>query len=61
MVRTWALLRIALGVAQIAAATITLIFLVRTGVSVFAMIAAIATLILVILSRCLFSKSDQKE
>ncbi len=53
--------RIALGTAQVMAATITLVFLVQTGASSPTVVAMTITFLLVVVSRLLFSRADRKD
>jgi hypothetical protein len=52
--KRWALVRIALGLAQVMAATATAYLLVVTGVSPLTVWAAAGTVLLVVLSKLLF-------
>jgi hypothetical protein len=55
--KAWAVVRIALGLAQIMAATVTFVLLVQTGVNEWSMGLTAATGLLVLLSKWLFRDS----
>jgi len=52
----WAVVRLLLAVAQIAGATASLIFLINTGTSKMTIVSVIATGLVTLLSRILFSR-----
>jgi uncharacterized membrane protein YbaN (DUF454 family) len=54
--KAWALVRIALGIAQVMAATTTLVFLGTSGLTI---VATIITLLLVVVSRMVFRREKQ--
>jgi hypothetical protein len=53
----WAVVRLLLAVAQIAGATASLIFLINTGASSLTVVSVVATGLITLLSRILFSRS----
>jgi hypothetical protein len=52
--KPWAVIRIALGLAQVMAATGSLVFLLQTGMSALAVTATFATVLFVVASKLLF-------
>jgi hypothetical protein len=56
-----ALVRVALGLTQVMAATVTLYFLVQTGMSNLTTVATVVTLLLVVVSKLLFGRLDRKD
>jgi hypothetical protein len=61
MSRKWALVRVGMGIAQVMGATATLVFMAQTGMSQLTVAGVVATLLLVVLSRLLFSRKDRKD
>ncbi len=53
-----AVVRIALGTAQVMAATVILVLLIETGASSLTVVATVITLLLVVVSRTLFRKEN---
>jgi hypothetical protein len=53
----WAVVRVGLGLAQVMAATVTLVLLVQTGANEWSLGAVTLTGLLVLLSKCLFRGS----
>lgn len=58
--RVWGILRFSLGMVQMAAATIALILLVRTGLSPSTLVAAIATCVATTISVLLFGSRPRR-
>jgi hypothetical protein len=54
--RAWAVFRVALGVAQVMAATVTLVFLIRTGTTGLTTAATVITLFFFVVSKTLFAR-----
>ena len=61
MSRTWAVLRVGLGLAQIMGATAAFYFLLTTGVKDLTLWATAVTLFFMVLSRLIFARLDRKK
>jgi aquaporin Z len=59
--RRWVMIRLVLGVAQIVGATISLVLLIRTGVSKLSIEACVVTTFFTIMSRLLFSTAWKRD
>lgn len=57
--KAWAVVRVALGVAQVMAATITVVFLVQSGTSGLTIAATVITLFLIVVSKMVFAREKQ--
>ena len=61
MSRTWAVLRVGLGLAQVMGATAALYFLLTTGMTDLTLWATAVTLFFMVLSRMIFARLDRKK